>query len=174
MSGGSEALLLLAVVVRNCLRRDRDGARFTVATPEIPWVMPNSEAAVQRARMRRESSYKFVAKHLYRSPWRWPTRPPISTCRVSINGGANAVLQVRLLGQGLVEAPNLKTAYQAPLQPHCYVDGSEPKGALVKQVGGVIVDDVEVEHEHTSVFDDDGRETERYDHRTTRYIRGVR
>jgi hypothetical protein len=30
-------------------------------------------------------------------------------------------------------------------------------------VGTVIVDDVEVEHEHTSVFDDDGRETERYD-----------
>ena len=27
----------------------------------------------------------------------------------------------------------------------------------------MIVDDVEVEHEHTSVFDDDGRETERYD-----------
>ena len=25
------------------------------------------------------------------------------------------------------------------------------------------MDDVEVEHEHTSVFDDDGRETERYD-----------
>lgn len=62
-----------------------------------------------------------------------------------------------------IEAPDLKTACQAPLQPHCCVDWSEPKGALVRQVGGVIVDDVEVEHEHTSVFDDDGRETERYD-----------
>ena len=27
----------------------------------------------------------------------------------------------------------------------------------------MIVDDVEVEHEHTSVFDDDGRKTGRYD-----------
>jgi hypothetical protein len=62
-----------------------------------------------------------------------------------------------------IEAPDLKTACQAPLRPHCYVDESAPKGALVKQVAGVIVDDVEVEHEHTSVFDDDGRETGRYD-----------
>jgi hypothetical protein len=62
-----------------------------------------------------------------------------------------------------IEAPDLKTACQAPLRSHCYVDESEPKGALVKQMAGVIVDDVEVEHEHTSVFDDDGRETERYD-----------
>jgi hypothetical protein len=62
-----------------------------------------------------------------------------------------------------IEAPDFRTACQAPLRPQCYVDQSEPKGALVEQVGGVIVDDVEVEHEHTSVFDDDGRETERYD-----------
>jgi hypothetical protein len=62
-----------------------------------------------------------------------------------------------------IEAPDLRTACQAPLKPHCYVDGSKPKGALIKQVGSVIVDDVEVEHKHTSVFDDDGREIERYD-----------
>jgi len=62
-----------------------------------------------------------------------------------------------------IEAPDLKTACQAPLRAHCYVDQSDPKGALVKQVEGVMVDDVEVEHVHTSVFDNDGRETERYD-----------
>src|SRR5690349_13597798 len=61
-----------------------------------------------------------------------------------------------------IGACDLETACKAPLRPHRYGDAPECNGARVKPVEGVVVEDVEVEHEHTSVFDDEGREIERY------------
>ena len=62
-----------------------------------------------------------------------------------------------------LEAPNLEAALHAPVRLHCSNDVPEHEGALAGFVDGVSVEEVEVEHEHTSVFDDEGREIERYD-----------
>ena len=62
-----------------------------------------------------------------------------------------------------LEAPNLEAALRAPVRLHCSNDVPEHEGALAGFVDGVSVEEVEVEHEHTSVFDDEGREIERYD-----------
>jgi hypothetical protein len=56
------------------------------------------------------------------------------------------------------------SARRVTLQVFCNTDGLAPKGVYVMSLPkGITIDDIEVELEHTSVYDEAGREVARYD-----------
>ncbi len=96
-------------------------------------------------------------EYLYRSPWHWPTRPLISASKLETEMRMPHY-NFRLLGQGLYRGARFQDRVSSTAAAAVLRRSVRAEGRARRAGGGVTVDDVEVEHEHTSVFDDDGRE----------------